>query len=94
MGIGRGWRTFVRYDESAEAPLSRALLWRVFSYIRPYRGQMATMLISVLLITLIELIPPLLIRDLIDMPCSRSCWTRRSPPARSPRGPVSSPTAR
>jgi ATP-binding cassette, subfamily B, bacterial len=67
MHMGHGWRTFVRQEElTAEPTLSRPLLRRVFAYARPHIGPMAGMLVTVLLITLIEIIPPLLIRDLID----------------------------
>jgi ATP-binding cassette, subfamily B, bacterial len=68
MSMGHGWRTFVRQGEPTTEPtLSRSLLRRVSGYARPYVRQMAAMLATVLLITLIELIPPLLIRDLIDV---------------------------
>jgi ABC-type multidrug transport system fused ATPase/permease subunit len=46
--------------------VDRALLWRVFGYARPYWEQAGLMLVAIAMSPLIQLIPPLLYRDLID----------------------------
>jgi len=62
-----GWWSFVRYDEEQDRPhVSRALLLRVASYARPYTRRVVVILVTMLFISLLSLIPPLLIRDLID----------------------------
>ncbi len=62
-----GWWSYIRYDEQQDRPeVSRALLWRVWGYARPYSGQVALMLLTIIAIDLFTLIPPLLVRDLID----------------------------
>ncbi|MDX1600019.1 MAG: ABC transporter ATP-binding protein [Anaerolineales bacterium] len=68
MGWHSGnWRSFIRYDEEQDRPeFSRDLLWRVWEYARPYRMGIVLILLTILGISLLSLIPPLLIRDLID----------------------------
>lgn len=68
MGFhGGGWWAFLTYDESRGRPqVDRALLRRVFSYARPYWWQAGLMVVAILASSLIQLIPPLLYRDLID----------------------------
>lgn len=62
-----GWWTFIRYDEKTDRPhINGPLLRRALRYARPYRGMIAGMLALLILITLLSLIPPLLMRDLID----------------------------
>ena len=62
-----GWWSFIRYDEKQDRPqVSRALVWRAAAYGRPYVGKIALMLALILAITLLNLIPPLLTRNLID----------------------------
>ena len=62
-----GWWSYLRYDEEQDKPeLDRALLRRVVSYAGPYRLQLVVVFATIILITLITLLPPLLIRDLID----------------------------
>src|SRR5215218_752043 len=62
-----GWWSYIRYDEQQDKPtISIALLRRVWSYARPYRGRVVVMLATIFGITLLSLIPPLLFRDLID----------------------------
>jgi ATP-binding cassette subfamily B protein len=64
---GAGWWSYLRYDEEQDRPsVDRALLSRVFRYARPYRGLMATVLVTIVAITAFSLLPPLLMRDLID----------------------------
>lgn len=67
MFHGSGWWTFIRHDESkGKARLDRRLLRRVFAYARPYWGFVALVLFTIIITSLLELIPPLLYRDLID----------------------------
>src|SRR5438046_4962641 len=66
-GGGGGWWSYMRGDEDQKKPtFSRAILTRVAGYGRPYLGQIVVMLLTVLGITGIGLLPPLLMRDLID----------------------------
>jgi len=67
MWHGGGWWSYIRYDEERDRPqVSWALLRRVWSYAGPYRLKIAGLLITILAITGLSLIPPLLYRDLID----------------------------
>lgn len=66
-GMGGGWWSYLRYDEDQDKPtINRELLMRVISYARPYWPKTVVMLGTILVITLLSLIPPLLYRDLID----------------------------
>jgi ATP-binding cassette subfamily B protein len=68
MGIrGGNWWSFIRYDEEQDRPhVSRALLRRVADYALPYWRGVVLILATILGISLLSLIPPLLIRDLLD----------------------------
>ncbi|MCL7455193.1 MAG: ABC transporter ATP-binding protein/permease, partial [Anaerolineae bacterium] len=67
MSHGSGWRSYLRYDESkGQAHVDRALLRRVLGYARPYWRSVLLMLVIIVAVSLIQLIPPLLYRDLID----------------------------
>lgn len=68
MGFHAGnWWSFIRYDEEQDRPeVSPDLLRRVARYARPYWKGVALMLLTILGISLLSLIPPLLLRDLID----------------------------
>ena len=62
-----GWRPFLRFDEKQDRPkLSGALLRRALGYGRPYAGRIAGLLAVILIATALGLVPPLLVRDLID----------------------------
>jgi ATP-binding cassette subfamily B protein len=64
---GGNWGSFIRYDEEQDRPeVSRALLLRVGQYARPYWAGVAVMLATIVAISLLSLLPPLLLRDLID----------------------------
>jgi ATP-binding cassette subfamily B protein len=69
MGFhGGGWWSYLRYDEEQDRPeISRTLLWRVWEYARPYWRGVLAMLLTILGISLLSLIPPLLMRNLIDV---------------------------
>src|SRR4030067_2835239 len=62
-----GWWSFLSADESKTRPrLDRRLLKRVLVYAHPHWGFLALLLLPIMIISLLELIPPLLYRDLID----------------------------
>jgi ATP-binding cassette subfamily B protein len=62
-----GWWAYIRYDEEKDRPqITWVLLRRVWFYARPYRLKTVGLLATILLITSLSLIPPLLYRDLID----------------------------
>jgi ABC-type bacteriocin/lantibiotic exporter with double-glycine peptidase domain len=62
-----GWWSLISADESkGKATIDRKLLLRVSGYARPYWGYITLVLISIIVISLLELIPPLLFRNLID----------------------------
>ncbi|MGD2157907.1 MAG: ABC transporter ATP-binding protein, partial [Anaerolineales bacterium] len=67
MFHGSGWWSFIAYDESKGKPsVDRNLLRRVLAYALPYWKVVTLLLLTIVLISLLELIPPLLYRDLID----------------------------
>ncbi len=62
-----GWWSYLKYDEEQDKPtFDRALLKRVMTYASPYRLELGLVFITIILITAVTLLPPLLIRDLID----------------------------
>lgn len=62
-----GWWRYIAYDESkGKAKIDRALLRRVFTYARPHLFSVSVVLLTIVAVSLLELIPPLLYRDLID----------------------------
>lgn len=63
--IGGGWFRFLDAPES-KPKVSWRLLRRVMSYAQPYRWQIAGMLGMILLFTGLNLLNPLILRDLID----------------------------
>ncbi len=67
MEYRRGWRAFIRNAESGSLRnLDRQALARIWSYARPYKGQMVLILLAVLVQALIGVVPPLLYRYFID----------------------------
>jgi ATP-binding cassette, subfamily B, bacterial len=66
--MDRGWRSYIRYDEQQGRPkVSRVILGRVAGYGRPYLGPISLMLATILVSTVLSLVPPLLFRELIDV---------------------------
>ena len=57
---------FMRHDESVSPDVDRVLLSRVLGYARPYRRQLVYVLMTIVVITILSLAPPLLMRTLID----------------------------
>ena len=67
MMHGGGWWSYLRYDESkGRAQIDRDLLKRVLGYARPYWAYVVLVLVAIVVNSLLGLVPPLLIRDLID----------------------------
>lgn len=68
MGFhGGGWWSYIRYDEEQDRPtVSSNLLRRVAGYARPYTRYVVLILVTMFVISLLSLLPPLLIRDLLD----------------------------
>ena len=67
MFHGGNWWSFISFDEEADRPkVSRGLLRRVGSHARPYWGWVGIILVTIVVISLLSLLPPLLIRDLLD----------------------------
>lgn len=61
------WWSYIAYDQSKGRPqISRQLLRRIFAYARPHALSVTIVLVTIVAISLLELIPPLLYRDLID----------------------------
>ena len=65
-GIGGGWWSFIRANEQAQPQVTRDSMRRVLAYARPYASSIALTLLAIFLASLIDLVPPLLYRDLID----------------------------
>ena len=62
-----GWFSYIQYDEKRDRPkVDRKLLIRIWRFARPYWPQIGALLVTILLISSISLISPLLFRDLID----------------------------
>jgi len=64
---GGGWFTYLRYDDQQPRPdIDRALLRRVWEYGRPYRRYLVGVLVTVLVISGLGVVPPILIRLVVD----------------------------
>lgn len=68
MGFhGGNWHSFLRYDEEQDQPeVSTNLLSRVANHARPYWKGVVVILGAITATSILGLIPPLLIRDIID----------------------------
>ena len=78
MGFrGGGWFSYIRYDEEQDRPeVSQDLLRRVGGYARPYLRGIVIILATMIGISLLSLIPPLLMRDLLDNALPQSDFVR------------------
>lgn len=66
-GGGGGWGAFFSYNEADEQPaISRELIGRVWAFSRPYRPKIVGLIFTILLMTNLTLLSPLLLRQLID----------------------------
>ncbi|HLF28367.1 MAG TPA: ABC transporter ATP-binding protein [Anaerolineae bacterium] len=63
---GGHWWQFMAADEKTRPEISRSLLRRVARYARPYTRQILFVLAAIGVTTILELIPPLIYRQLID----------------------------
>jgi len=64
---GSSWGAFMRHDENQSAPeIDRALVGRVLVYARPYKVHVVVVLVTIVVISILTLLPPLLMRALID----------------------------
>ncbi len=62
-----GWRAYITHDEEAKhARITRDLLLRVWTFAQPYRLRVTALLVTILLLSGLSLVSPLLYRDLID----------------------------
>ncbi len=62
-----GWWNYIRHDPSKEKPkIDRQLIRRVLGYAKPYSGLVTIVLVTIIVSSLLDLITPLLFRDLID----------------------------
>lgn len=77
MSFHGAWWSFVSPGSERKLPqITRQLLSRVLGYARPYWSTVALSLLITALIALIELIPPLLYRELIDHVLPNGQWGR------------------
>ena len=68
MQHGGGWFSFIGAEQPAQRPvIDRRLLGRVLGYARPYTWMVALVLATIVAISLLELLPPLILRRLIDV---------------------------
>ncbi len=69
MGMhSSGWFSYLSHDENQDKPvITKDLLSRVWSFANPYRLRIIGLLLTILAISGISLISPLLYRDLIDI---------------------------
>lgn len=65
MGWHSGWWSYLS-DTGEKPKVTRELLARVFQYARPYRNPIALMLVLILINTGLNLLTPLILKDLID----------------------------
>lgn len=57
----------MRHDENQSTPeIDRTLIGRVITYARPYKHHVGVVLITIVVISILSLVPPLLMRGLID----------------------------
>lgn len=64
---GGSWGAFMRHDDTQSTPeIDRALVRRVVTYARPYKLHVVVVLATIVVITMLTLLPPLLMRTLID----------------------------
>jgi ATP-binding cassette subfamily B protein len=68
MAHDGGWWRYISYDPTKGKPqVTRTLLGRVFHYAQPYWRSVILVLITILAISLLELIPPILYGTVIDL---------------------------
>ncbi|GMR11361.1 MAG: ABC transporter ATP-binding protein [Anaerolineae bacterium] len=80
MGFHSGnWYSFIRYDEDQDQPqVSAGMLRRVAGFAKSYWRWVTLTLVTIIGISLLSLVPPLLIRNLIDVALPEKDVTRLS----------------
>ncbi len=64
---GSSWGAFMRHDDNQSTPeIDRILIGRVVTYAKPYKLHVAVVLVTIVVISILSLVPPLLMRGLID----------------------------
>ena len=78
MGMhSSGWFSYISHDDQKEQPaINRELINKVWQFARPYWRQVIALLATILVISGISLISPLLYRDLIDVAIPEKDFTR------------------
>lgn len=66
MGMGSGMRSMITAEEVTPKSVDRAMLQRIFGYAKPHIASVAIVLGTIVVTSLLGLIPPLLYRDLLD----------------------------
>ncbi|MCH8900604.1 MAG: ABC transporter ATP-binding protein [Acidobacteria bacterium] len=62
-----GWGSYIRFDDSEPRPnIDRATLKRVLSYASSYKIEMGVVLVTIVVISILTVVPPLLMKGLID----------------------------
>lgn len=74
-GPGSGWWGLTR-TSAASTKVSHALLVRVAAFARPYAWRIALAFLAILAVSFINLVTPLLFRDLIDNALPNKDWAR------------------
>lgn len=65
---GGGFHTYLRYDDTDARPdIDRSLLRRVWGYGKPYTGALVGVVVTVLVVSGLGVVPPLLTRRLLDV---------------------------
>ena len=69
MGFhGGGWWAYLSHNEKEDRPsVTTGLLGRVWVFAKPYRWKIIALLLTIIAISLLSLIPPLLFKQLIDV---------------------------
>jgi ATP-binding cassette subfamily B protein len=68
MFHGGGWFSYLQYDDTQDRPaIDAALLRRVWAYGRPYRTALVGVLVTVLIVSALGVVPPILTKNIVDV---------------------------